>query len=230
MITETFIMVGGGEFLSENSSLETIVELLRLVVGHVRPKGAMYVALVLEALLRDFPEKGCALLVRAGVIGTMMQSCAANHVGEKRCEPDRIIVTYLTVLARAFVQTPQLIDTLPIAPYVPSFGPQQLVQLYFRLFDHERPDSKEKPLRQRLWLLLLLSLLPETSEAVTLLSASLLESFDQLMYICLDTFNSNVGNNQLEAYDVGYDSEEESVIAGYEEYGALLRISLCKVS
>jgi hypothetical protein len=130
LISESYILYNGVAFLNKHA--DTLIHVLKLVVGQVRPRGVVYIGLVLEALLRGFPVEGGMVLARGGILTTMLESCAANICQEKECEPDRVMVVYLTAMARILVASPHAINAcfpMPSPSYNASFGPRQLVRL-----------------------------------------------------------------------------------------------------
>ena len=137
VITERYLLLGGTEFLRNHS--ETLAAVLTCVVGQVQPRGAAYVGLVLEALLRRFPVEGWVLLRQSGVAAIMLKLCAANWMGSKNCEPDRVIVIYLTALSRALLGASNALDgyfpedASSNDNIMPTFCPGDLVSIgYFR--------------------------------------------------------------------------------------------------
>ena len=127
-ITEYYILLGGATFLNDHATtLETV---LRNLVGEVRPRGTAYVALVIEALLRAFPKEGGSMLVESGILQVFLEACAWNYWEEETCEPDRVIVLYLTALARILLSTPcALQGLLPLALRSGAvFGEEELVR------------------------------------------------------------------------------------------------------
>uniref|UniRef100_A0A7S4RP11 Importin N-terminal domain-containing protein n=2 Tax=Ditylum brightwellii TaxID=49249 RepID=A0A7S4RP11_9STRA len=132
LITEGYILLGGASFL--NAHYSTLQNILILVVGQTKPRGAAYTALVFEALLRTFPVEGGTLLLQGGIMRTMLSSCALNYQNNSACEPERVIVLYLTAIARSLLGNPALLDeTLPITStsnegVTLSYGPRELVR------------------------------------------------------------------------------------------------------
>lgn len=110
MIAETYIMLGGQVFLAAHA--ESLCKLLDLTLAKVRPRGAKYVSLVLEALLRECPCEGGLLLLRGGLLETMLRSCALNYADDRQCEPDRVIKIYLNSFARILFASPGILDSL----------------------------------------------------------------------------------------------------------------------
>lgn len=138
MITEMYTMLGGEQFLAANA--ESLYKVLHLTVAKVRPRGAKYVGLVLEALLREFPSDGGLLLLRSGILEKMLRSCALNHVNDRQCESDKVISVYLNSLTRVLFTSPKILDSL--LPLVDaggisnfSFGYKDLVSIC--TFEHE---------------------------------------------------------------------------------------------
>lgn len=129
MITEIYIMLGGKVFLAANS--ESLCKLLHLTVAKVRPRGAKYIGLPLEALLREYPLDGGLLLLRCGILETMLRSCALNYGNDRDCEPDRVITLYLNALARMLIASPTILDSLlPLSAGSISFGNSELVRKF----------------------------------------------------------------------------------------------------
>lgn len=72
------------------------------------------------------------MLLKCGVLKVYLQSCGENYWGEDNCEPDRVIVLYLTALARILLVSPNLLQTLlPLAlPSGRMFREEELVRLH----------------------------------------------------------------------------------------------------
>ena len=115
VITEGYILLGDSAFLSLHSS--TLQQILHIVIGQVSPRGVPYVFLVLEAILRKFPVEGGLLVVNAGIISTILKSCAANWFNAEDCEPDRVIILYLTAISRILLSSPHVLDNCFPIPY-----------------------------------------------------------------------------------------------------------------
>jgi len=218
-ITQGYILLGGTTFLSHHSS--DLQQILILLVGNVNPRGAAYLNLIFECLLGAFPSQGVPLFIHGGIANKMIQSCAANYNDENDCEPDRVIIIYLSVLARLVLHSSNILDTiLPISCKQTMFGHDHLLSLYFRFFEESGGGSS---LCQKLWTAFLLSLLPP-SPTLNNFRVHLLELMDSLMSCCLDTIKQN--NTALIPYSVGYDSEEETVDFSKSSYQNLLDANL----
>lgn len=112
MIAEMYVMIGGNAFLYTNA--DALSRLLHLTVGQVRQRGAKYIGLVLEALLREYPSGGGLFLLRNGVLSTMLHSCALNYFDDEQRESDGVLTVYLNSLARILIASPGILDdTLP---------------------------------------------------------------------------------------------------------------------
>jgi hypothetical protein len=110
MIAETYLMLGGHMFLAMHA--ESLCKLMDLSIGKVRPRGAQYVGLVLEALLWEYPCEGGLILLRNGSLETMRVSSVLNYNGDWLCEPDRVIAVYLNSFARILLASPYILDSL----------------------------------------------------------------------------------------------------------------------
>ena len=219
MITETYILLGGAVFLNAHpASLQAV---LGQVVGNVHPRGVAYVMLVLEALMRAFPTEGGQLLLQADILRTMVGSCAAFYNEDPGSEPERVISLYLTVFARALLASPRLMDGDLSSSLVDDavFGPNEVVQLYFRLFDYEISSGGFDKTRCKLWVLMSLSLLPP---AESLYGGILVENIAKGLTMYTSVNSEEATNNSFVPYEVGQDDEEESFLAGEENYKALL--------
>ena len=107
-IIECYLLRSSVNLLQSYSS--HLQHILRLVVGQVKPRGAFYVYLVIEALLCRYATEGGVLLLQSGVLQTMIQSCASNYAQEKDCEPDRVIMLYLNAMSRIMLSSPHILD------------------------------------------------------------------------------------------------------------------------
>lgn len=219
MIAETYILLGGAVFLNAHSTPLQVV--LGLVVGNVHPRGAAYVMLVLEALMRAFPAEGGQLLLQANILRTMLDSCAAFYSEDRGSEPERVVSLYLTVFARALLSSPRLMDGNLSSTLVDdaAFGPNELIQLYFRLFDYGIASGGFDKTRRKLWVLMSLSLLPPTE---SLYGVVVVDHISKGLAMYTSVNSEEAADNSFGPYEVGQDDEEESFLAGEENYKALL--------
>lgn len=95
-----------------NNQTDSLCAVLNTTIGKVSPRGAHFVHLIMETLLREHPEVGCQLLFSRGIVQTLLVSCGANTNNSKSCEPDRVIALHLTVLSRLLIATPTLLKQL----------------------------------------------------------------------------------------------------------------------
>ena len=88
-------------------------------------------------------------------------------------------------------------------------------------------------LQQRLWIFCLLSLLSPTPSP-NRYTETIIKGIDQLMEISLGVLleekEMQKGNSRLEPYSIGYDSEEETVETGIQNYESMLRLETKHVS
>ncbi|KAL9189207.1 hypothetical protein ACHAXT_011697 [Thalassiosira profunda] len=220
-ITEHYISLGQAAFLNEHAA--TLQTVLGNTVGKVRPRGTAYVWLVVEALLRSFPVEGGSLLQSCGVLKEITTACACRYYKDANAEPDRVIVLYLTALARTLLATPSAMESLlPVAlPSGNTFGAEELISLYLDKYA-VAGNGAHGLLFQKLWALLLLSFYPP-SPLPTCYNAVLGKSneiFGRTVYL-LENINAD-GSNLL-SYEVGYDEEEETVDIGSDAYESLLQ-------
>jgi len=219
MITEVYILLGGAAFLNANST--PLQAVLVQVVGNVQPRGAAYVMLVWEALMRAFPVEGGQLLLQAGVLRTMLASCAAFYNEERGSEPERVVSLYLTVFARALLASPRLMDGCLSSSLTDAaaFGPSELILLYFRLFDYGLSCGGFDRLRRKLWVSMSLSLLPPNESVY---GTTLVENISKGLEMYTSLNSEEAANDSLAPYEVGQDDEEDTFLAGEENYKALL--------
>jgi hypothetical protein len=255
MIAETYIMLGGQVFLAEHA--ESLCNLLDLTLDKVRARGAMYVGLVLEALLQECPSEGGLLLLRSGLLERMLRSCALNYADDRNCEPDRVISIYLNAFARILFVSPCILDNLlPLGAGSiagDSFGYCELVSACFLnvctmftvslskphclLFRYQLRlylkvmNCKTNNYSFCLWLKFLLSLLPlnyPTSESR--LSIALVDLMVSLVGRCAEVL-PRVRHLRISGfYQVEFDSNEETIDTGTERYKIMLQSAHSKVS
>ncbi len=130
IITEGYILLGGVAFCNEHSSSLELI--MKLVIGNVSARGAMYVHLVLEALLKTIPAEGASMLLTSGLVSTMFRSIAETYNDEEHCEPYEVINIYLTVLSRIMLASPNNIKMVATyAEQSSNFGFCQMVILLY---------------------------------------------------------------------------------------------------
>lgn len=222
-ITEHYIILGGGTFLNDHSN--TIQQILRNVIGEVRPRGTAYIFLVVEALLRLFPLEGGILLRDCGVLNTFINACALSYFEDDKCEPDRVIVLYLTALSRVFLASPSTLQSL-LPTKLPSgaiFGEEEWISLYLLKFQ-VAGNGAHGLLFQKLWAVLLLSVYPSP---FTIKQSN--QIFDKLLYV-LRNLSPN-GSNVL-SYEVACDDEEDYDIShtGAEAFERAMQEQRTKVN
>ena len=227
-ITEHYIILGGIDFLNEHST--AMQRVLCNVVGEVRPRGASYIFMVVEALLvTGGPIQGGQLLLSCGILTTFVDACAHSYFEDENSEPDRVIVLYLTVLARVSCSSPSMLESLiPLKhPSGAIFGERELVCLLLKKF-HAAGNGAHGLLFQKLWMLLLLSFYPPCNSAsyCNIVLGKSNEIFDNFIYMLRNL--SPDGTNLL-SYAVECDEEEVTLDVGIEMYEALLRMQRSKV-
>ena len=227
-IMEHYIILGGIDFLNEHTT--TIQRVLCNVVGEVRPRGTSFIFLVIEALLTTGgPIQGGQLLQSCGVLTTLINACASSYFEDEKSEPDRVIVLYLTALARISVSAPSILKSLiPLKHHSGAiFGEEEMVHLLQMKFQ-AAGNGAHGLLFQKLWVLLLLSFYPpcELASYCNVVLRKSNEIFNQLIYILKNV--SPDGTNLL-SFAVGYDEDEETVDIGVGMYEALLQEQRTKV-
>lgn len=218
-ITEYYIILGRDGFLNDHAT--TIQAVLCNIVGEVSPRGAAYVGLVLEALLRLFPSEGGKML-DCGIIDKFLEACANNYFGIDSCDPDRVIVIYMTALARVSLANPALIQNkLPTTLQAGTFGHAQLVDLYVKRFQ-VAGNGAHGLLFQSIWGMLLLSFYPP-SHIITLTNSVLERSNDIFGAFVYLLRNVNRDGSNILSYEVECDDEEERIDRDTSAYDALLQ-------
>mmetsp|Transcript_14453 Transcript_14453/g.31345 ORF Transcript_14453/g.31345 Transcript_14453/m.31345 type:complete len:1131 (-) Transcript_14453:272-3664(-) len=220
-ITEHYIILGGARFLNDHAT--TIQMVLSNIVGEVRPRGTAYIFLPIEALLCSFPVEGASLLQQCGVLKIFMEACASNYFEDDKCEPDRVIVLYLTALARILLVSPSTLQTLlPLKlPSGADFGEEELISLYLLKFQ-VAGNGAHGLLFQKSWALLLVSFYPpcQLTSCYNIVLGKSNAIFSKVIYLLQNMLPD--GTNVL-SYEVGYDEEEETVDIGADMHGALLQ-------
>ena len=219
-ITEHYIHVGAATFLNDHAT--TIQTVLTNVVGEVRPRGTAYIYLVIEALLCSYPVEGGSLLHNCGALKTFIEACASSFTEQESCEPDRVIVLYLSALARVILATPSMIQALlPVTlPSGTVFGEEQFISLYINKFQ-VAGNGPHGLLFQKLWTMLLLSFYPPCPlvSCSRLVLAKSNDVFAKLLYVLK---NANHDGSNVLSYEIGYDEDEDTVDIGTDIYETLL--------
>ena len=120
-LAEYYIIFGGVTFLNDHAG--TLQTMLLNLVGEVSPRGQAHITLVTEALLKRFPVEGGQLLLQCGLLKKLVDASALAT------EPDRVIVFYMTALARVFLAAPELLESTDIFVPGAAFGASELVSL-----------------------------------------------------------------------------------------------------
>jgi len=203
LITEGYILLGGASFWNNHSSSLELI--MKLIIGNISARGAMYANLVLEALLKTVPVEGTSMLLNSGVVATMLRSIAETYNDEDHCEPYEVINMYLTIISRVLLATPN--NMRIVAAYADecnNFGFCQVVDLYFQQF-----NNLYDPPRQKLWTMLLLSLLlPPNLDFICSTNLLTTFNFNRILQCSLNVLQEKA---TLTPYSVGYDSEEETL-------------------
>ena len=219
-ITEYYIILGKEGFLNDHAT--TIQAVLCNIVGEVSPRGTAYVGLVLEALLRLFPSEGGKLLDSCGIADKFLEACAHNYFVIDSCDPDRVIVIYMTALARISLANPAFLQNkLPITLQAGTFGHSQLVDLFVKRFQ-VAGNGAHGLLFESLWGMLLISFYP-LSHTITLTN-SVLEKANEIFgaFVYLLKNVSRDGSNLL-SYEVECDDDEENIERDSCAYDVLLQ-------
>ena len=216
-ITQHYILLGGAVFLNEHAT--NIQSVLNNVVGKVRPRGASYIHLVVEALLVSFPIEGGVLLNQSGVLKTFIEACACNFFEQGSCEPDRVVVMYMTALARIVIAPPSILQTLlPITLHGTVFGEEQLIQMYIMKYQIAG-NGAHGLLFQKLWSMLLLSFYPpcQLTGCSSLVLGKSNDIFNNFVHVLK---NVKPDGTNLLSYEI-HDEEEETVDIGADIYEVL---------
>lgn len=231
-------------------------------LSQVKAKGAMYVMLAVDAMMRKYPQEGTALLMDGGVFQSVLRCCgevirdgknrgdallvAKRQVGKALsslpsqmflppptqrpvqlvslvAEPDVIIVQYMSIIARGIVANRDALiaglwgdGSSAVAEGLCS--PDELLRLFLNKFDSAGYGwGSSGRIRRRLWVCCLCLLLPPSP-----LGTLMLGQLDQLINVCLDVLAEEGGHTHDDG-EIYYDSEEETVMGGFEEYERTLR-------
>jgi len=217
-ITQHYMLLGGVVFLNEHAT--NIQSVLSNVVGKVRPRGTAYIYLVVESLLISYPIEGAMLLHQSGVLKTFIEACASNFFELDSYEPDRVVVMYMTAVARITIASPSILQTL--LPYtLPNgavFGKEQLIQMYIMKYQIAG-NGAHGLLFQKLWSMLLLSFYPpcQLTSCSSLVLGNSNDIFNNFIHVLKNMKHD--GTNLL-SYEI-HDEEEETVDIGADIYEAL---------
>ena len=204
LLMEGYILLGGKDFLRSHSV--TLCWILNRVVGQVRPRGASYIMLVLEALLRQCPSEGGQMLFECGIINTMLINCAKNHHNADDCEEDMIIIYYLSAFARILLSTPQSFDSLfPICcktnKTTISFLATNLIELYWQKYDHVN-----QMLWKKSWIVLFFVLLPPTNSCF---DETIIKNFDGLVNNAVDYLLEEQHRGENSLLSLNFDDQSD---------------------
>ncbi len=110
LITEAYIVLGGGEFLATHGA--NVSSCMDLMVGEVKEQVMCYVARAMEAVLRKFPSQGSTLLFStitkaANACVNRMQRAGNRHLGaqdnKEELETDIVITQYASLVCRVIL-------------------------------------------------------------------------------------------------------------------------------
>lgn len=219
-ITEYYIILGKEGFLNDHAT--TIQSVLCSTVGEVSARGTAYVGLVFEALLRLFPYEGGKLMDSCG-IDKILEACANNYYCIDSCDPDRVVVIYMTALARIALADPAFLQNrLPITLQAGTFGHSQMVDFFVKRFQ-VAGNGAHGLLFQTLWATLLLSFYPPSSNPSPLTNSVLEKSneiFGAFVYLLKNVHKD--GSNLL-SYEVECDDDEEKIDRDTCAYDSLVQ-------
>lgn len=219
-ITEQYILLGGATFLNEHAV--TVQTTISNLVGEVRPRGVEYLFLVIESILRSFPVEGASLLHSCGALKILIEACASSYFEEDRSEPDRVIILYLSIIARILVSSPAMLQDNRLLPVIlPSgatFGEEELITLYTNKFQIAG-NGAHGLLLQKMWALLLLSFYPPCQLVYGGIVLQKSNKIFRILIYMLKNVKPN-GDNLL-SYEVGFNEDEETVDIGADTYDLL---------
>ncbi len=158
LITEAYVVLGGGEFLSTHGA--NVASCMELMVGEVKEQVMCYVARAMEAILRKFPTQGSMLLYSSISKATcacrnrVQRATMAGHghsgaqgggnKEELEFEPDIVIMLYASIVCRVILGCD--IDTWNILHRSTGISVSEVVHLLTELF-----DITEDYLHRKLW-------------------------------------------------------------------------------
>ena len=219
-ITEHYIIIGRASFLNDHAV--TIQTVLSNVIGEVRPMGTAYIFLPIEALLCTFPVEGGSLLHGCGVLQRCLEACACSYFERDNCEPDRVVVLYLSALARIFLANPAMLKENLLPATLPSgaaFGEEEFFSLYLLKWQ-VGGNGAHGLLFQKLWALFLLSFYPpcQLASCSSIILGKSNDIFNMFLYVLK---NVHPGTNVL-SYEIGWDEEDDTADVGsFDLYEAL---------
>ncbi len=110
LITEAYVVLGGGEFLRIHST--HVSSCLDLMVGEVKEQVMCYAERAMEAVLRKFPSQGSTLLfstitkAACACVSRMQRSNRSDfgaHDNKAEFEPDIVITHYASLVCRVIL-------------------------------------------------------------------------------------------------------------------------------
>ena len=147
-ILQGYVLLGSSKFLQSHSS--TVMKLLELVVGELAEKGALIVISAIENLLKCFPKQMTQILIVSKIMSNRILKsvfiCDAdknkrNRTGQSRAESPRVIIGYMSILARCYASAPEV-----LTPVLNNNILIKLTSLWL-----EKYDSLKDMWRKKLW-------------------------------------------------------------------------------
>ncbi|GMH59677.1 hypothetical protein TrST_g2981 [Triparma strigata] len=234
LILESYIFVGGQTFWSQYAG--ELSKMYLSLVGNVKAKAATYIMLSVDALMRKFPLEGSQMLLEGGVYKSILNCCKDVISDAKEREPDIILVQWISVIGRGLIANRNAVAhglfVTNASTYVCS--PKEFLGLMLEKFDSTGYGwGKTGQIRRRVWACALASLLPGADGPVGGVAWEgtwdnlMLKNLDQVINVFVDVLTEDAAaaaaGSEGEQF---YDSEEETLIGGAEEYEKKLRTEI----
>ncbi len=233
MLLESYILVGGEQFLSKYSS--SVCSIFCKTIGQVKTKASGYVVLGMEAALVMYPGEAGRMMVEGGVVAAILGCCGDAVREEREREPDVTLVQWMSVLARILLGARGSLDV--IARSGPGGEPgfevragnflscDDVVGLFLEKFDcvgYGGMGGSGK-IHRKLWVMALCALLPRGGEpGGGCWDKAILKNLDGFVNTCVDALTDGPGDRG-NMYGADYDSEEETCGGGKEQHDERLR-------
>ena len=206
-IIEMYVLLGGRAFFGRHAV--TLQTTLRGVASQeMSPRATAYFFLAVETILRAYPVDGASLLLRCDVLQMFIRACASSQFGEVDSDPDRVIVLYLSALARVFLSDDGNVfmdSLLPVQLASGTFHREELVDLYLAKFQIAGNGAHGLML-QKLYMMFLLSIQP---------TPHILGKSDKLLEHCQYIIRNAKGGLLL-PYSVEVDEEDNIAVGEYD--------------
>ncbi|GMF19737.1 unnamed protein product [Phytophthora lilii] len=199
-LLERYLRLGKAQFWQMYHT--NVSKLLQSVIGNVKAEACLQIAQVTEMIVATVPSDQVAVFLP--VIKLMVEACNLFHQGEAKHEPETVLASYLSVVARLM-----MIDLEFTLKYVLQNDQTALMLLMdamLKLF-YTVGSLPLTLLRRKVWTIALCSTLQ-------LLEQPLLERTGQILEICVEVIEDEQEEQHQKQAAAAADRDEEGARSG----------------